>query len=258
MTFHPLPPYFIVKVNKESQSNRREKIGSLYLHFKEVFMQRNMQHGEIVAIGSAAKQKIPQANVSDTLIFHHFVEGQENTQSNFLHSDETYNYYFVTAYEFNGHRNETYAIDNGKEIIPHPDFVFIEHEEEIKEISADEFIEKNTKQVGSLILFNNWEESREEKEEKAKRLMAEIKNQSKGKSMSDSTKRGLEEKQIESGKITASLNKKEYKPFKVFAFNPTLKIKETIYSLSLSAQTEIDYNDKKYIVIQSKYACATA
>lgn len=220
-------------------------------------MQRNMQYGEIIAIGIGAQDRFPQAKIGNTLIFHHFVEGQENTQSNFLHSDEMYNYYFVTAYEFNGHRNETYAIDNGKEIIPHPDFIFIEHEEKPKEISADEFIEKNTSKIGNLILFNNWEETREEKEEKAHRLTTEIKNQSKGKSMSDGTKMALEAKQKEAENITASLNKKEYKPFKVFSHNHFMNVKENVYSLSLAAQTSIDYKDKQYIVIQSKYCVAT-
>lgn len=266
MQFYPLPHYFIVKIEIEKQKNKREKIGSLYTHFAEVYMQRNMQYGEIVAIGSMAADIFPQAKVSNTLIFHHFVEGQNSEKSNFIHSDESFNYYYVTAKEYNGHRNECYAVFDGTKIIPHPEFVFIEHEEKPKEVSADNFIEQNTTKVGNLILFNNWEETREEREEKAQKLTTEIKNQSKGKSMTDSTKRALEEKQVEAGNITASLNKKEYKPKKIYAYNPLLQksyvgniaSKENIYSLSIASETEIEFMDKKYFVIQTKYCAAIA
>lgn len=257
MEFYPLPAYFIVKIEIEKQNNRKEKIGSLYLHFNEVNMQRNMQRGEVIAIGSLAKTSFPQVSLGDTLIFHHFVEGQDKEKSNLLHSDKNYNYYFVTACEYNGHRNETYGVFDGTKIIPHPDFIFIEPKVKVKEISADEFIEQNTSKIGSLILFNNWEESREDKEEKAQRLTAEIKSASKGKSMSDSTKIALEEKQIEAEKITTSLSKKEYKPFKVASYNPNINVKENIYSLSMAAQTEIEFMDKEYIIIQSKFCCGT-
>lgn len=267
MTFSPLPPYFIVKINKETQSQRKEKIGMLYLHFKEVFMQRNMQCGEIVGIGKDAKNIFPDSKIGDTVLFHHFVEG-DSKKSNLIFQDKEYNYYYVTTSDFNGHRNETYGIFDGEKIIPHPEFIFIKDEEEVKEGYEDneDFINKNTKQVGSLILFNNWTESRDVKEEKAKTLMAEIKNQSKGKSMSDSTKRGLEEKQKDAESITASLNKREYKLFDIEYYpksmekkcNANLEDKKGVYVLSLAAHTELDFLDKKYKVLSTKYCCATA
>lgn len=262
MTFSPLPPYFIVKINKETQSARRDKIGSLYLHFQEIYMQRNIQNGEIVAIGEDAKKIFPDCKIGNTALFHHFVEGSASDKSNLIHSDDTDNYYFITTSEFNGHRNETYGIYNGTEIIPHPDFVFIKNEEIKKEetISHEDYIKKNTTKIGSLILFNNWEETREEKEEKASTLMTEIKNQSKGKSMSDSTKRALEVKQREAETITSNLNRKEYKSFEIEYSNPSLKIKEKaeIFALSISANTEFEFLDKKYKIVAVKYCAATA
>jgi len=258
MQLKPLPPYFIVKINIEKQKERKEKIGSLYVHYAHTHMQRNLQEGEIVAIGSKAATQFTEATIGDTLIIHHFVEGSETEKSNFIYSDGTFNYYNVTASEYNGHRNECYGKWEGEEIIPHPEFVFIEPEEKVKEITADEFIDKNTKQVGSLLLFSNWTDTRESLEEKAAQITTEIKNQSQGKSMSDSTKMGLEEKQKEAEKITASLNKKEYKPYKVAFAHPyfTFKEKKNIYALSMAAQLELEVRGKNYIVMQAKYAVA--
>lgn len=258
MTLKPLPQYFIIKINIEEQKKRKEKIGSLYVHTSHAFMQRNMQMGEIIAMGYIAAKQFPEAKLTDTLIFHHFVEGSEKEKSNMIHADDEFYYYNVTAIEFNGHRNETFGIYRNGEIIPHPDFVFIEPETKSKEFNANEFIEQNTKQVGSLILFNNWEESRESKEEKSKTIMEEIKSQSKGKNLSDSVKRGLSEKQYEAEKITASMSIQKYIPLKI-AFAPsTFKGKEKVYSLNIGSQMELEIMGKNYIVIHTKYVAATA
>lgn len=264
MNFHPLPNYIIVKINKEDQSKRKDKIGSLYLHFQEVYMQRNMQNGEIVAIGEESKNIFPKAKEGDTVLFHHFVEGDAD-KSNLLFSDDTFNYYFVTTSDINGHRNETYGIFDGNNIIPHPDFVFIKKEEKKDVESEEDYVEQNTTQVGSLILFTNWTESREDKEAKASQLMTEIKNQSKGKNMSDSTKRALNIKQAEAEQITANLNHKEYKPFEVEYYNEsikksvtTLEDKKFVYALSIAAQTELFFNDKNYYIISTKFCAAMA
>lgn len=258
MKLIPLPDYFIVRIDIKKQNERREKIGLLYTHFAEVFMQRNMQQGEVIAIGSEVNKIFPQVEIGDILIFHHFVEGSENEKSTAIYSDETYNYYNVTACDFNGRRNETYAVFKEDKLIPHPDFIFTEYEEKVKEISADEFIEKNTVQVGSLILFSNWEESRESKEEKAKRITQEIKNQGRGKNMRDDVKLALEEKQYEAEKITESLNKTEYTKRKVAAHTPSIELKSEVYSLNIASNTELEIFDKKYIVIPKKYCVATA
>lgn len=258
MQLIPLPPYFIIKINIEKQKERKEKIGSFYVHHAHAHMQRNMQEGEIVQMGTIASKNFPQAKIGDTLIVHHFVEGSEKEKSSLIYSDDTFNYYNVTSSDYNGRRNETYGIWDGEKIIPHPDFIFIDPEIKQNEIAADEFIETNTKQVGSLILFTNWTETRESKEEKAQTIMQEIKSQSKGKSLSDSTTRGIEEKQREAEKITASLNEKKYLPFKVAYYNPAFNIKEKVFALSMAANLELEFMEKTYIVIQTKYCVATA
>jgi co-chaperonin GroES (HSP10) len=259
MKLIPLPHYFIIKIDIKKQKQRKAKIGSgvLYSHVNEVFMKRNMQSGEVVAIGSIAAKQFKEVSIGDTLLIHHFVEG-DNDKSNFIYSDETYNYYTCTAKEFNGRRNESYAVYKNGKIIPHPDFVFIEKEETVKEISAEEFVEKNTKKVGSLFLFNEWKENREDLENKASTIIKEIKSQSQGKHLRDDVKIGLEEKQKEAGRITNSLNKKEYIKRKVAFHHPSLKVKENIFVLNLASETELEVFDKKYIVIQTKYISATA
>lgn len=257
MNLKPLPHFFIVKINIEEQKIRKEKVGSLYLHCSEVQMQRNMQCGDIVAMGDIASDNFKEAKIGDTLIFHHFVEGDKDS-SNLIASDGIFNYYNVTASEYNGHRNESFGVWDGKNIIPHPDFIFIEPEIKEKALSQDEFIEKNTTKVGSLILFNSWEESREEKEEKARAITSQIKNASKGKSMSDGSRRAIEEMQNEAASITLSLNKKEYKPYKVFAANPSVQAKENVYALNISASMKVEFMGVEYTVIQTKYTAATA
>lgn len=258
MQLKPMPHYFIIKINIEEQKQRREKIGSLYVHTSHVFMVRNMQQGEVVTIGHVAAKQFPEVEIGSTILIHHFVEGDSSDKSNLIHTDGTFNYYNVTASNFNGHRNETYGILKDNEIIPHPDFVFAEIPCKAKEISAEEFIEKNTKQVGSLILFTNWEEKREDKEAKATQLTEEIKRQSQGKSMSESTKHGLEEKQLEAEKLTASINKQKYIPLKLAFAHPSLKAKEEIYSLNIGSGMELEVEGKTYFVISSKYVAATA
>jgi len=259
MKLLPLPHYFIIKIDIQKQKERKEKIGKgiLFSHVNEVFMQRNMQCGEVVAIGKIAGEKFKEVKLGHILIIHHLAEGSDREKSNFIYSDEKFNYYNVTAGEFNGHRNETYGVFDGEKIIPHPDFIFIEKEEISQEVAPDKLIEQKTKKVGSLILFDNWTESREQKEAKAKQITEEIKNQSKGKSMRDDVKIALSEKQNEAGKITESLNKKEYLSNKIFASNPELK-KEKVYSLNIASQLSVQFMDKEYIIVDRKFCVATA
>lgn len=252
MKLKALPHYFIIKINIQKQRERKEKIGSLYTHFNHVFMERNLQSGQVVSIGEIANKIFPQVEIGNELIVHHFVE------QNIIYSDNFYNFYTVTASEFNGRRNETYGVYRSGEIIPHPEFIFIEPEIKEQEISTDKFIEQKTKQVGSLILFENWEESREEKEEKTKILMEEVKQQSKGVALKDDIKIALNEKQNEAAKITASLNRKQYIPLRIAFANPSFTAKEKVYCLNIASQLHLEYEGKEYIIIEVKYIALTA
>lgn len=253
MKLKALPHYFIIKINIKKQQERKEKIGSLYTHLSHVFMERNMQSGEVVSIGEIANKIFPQVEIGSQLLVHHFVE-----QQHLIYDDNTYRYYTVTATGYNGRRNEPYGVFIDGKIIPHPEFIFIATEEKEKEISSDKFVEQKTKQIGSLILFENWEESRESKENKAKVLMEEIKQSSKGKELRDDVKIALEEKQNEASNITASLNKKQYIPLRIAFANPSLKVKEKVYCLNIGSQLILEFEGKEYIIVETKYVALTA
>lgn len=257
-----LPHYFIVKIDKEKQNERREKIGRFYTHFNEIQMQRNMQNGEIIAIGEIAGSKFKDAKIGDILIFHHFVEGSDRDTSSLIFSDDTFNYYNVTACEYNGRRNETYGVASNGKIIPHPDFIFIETAPKEVKLEDEDYIEKHTKKEGSLILFTDWKESRDTKEERAKTLMTEVKNMSNTKR--DDVRRALEDKQREAEKITSSLSKKEYLPYKIDSYNSEMNglsnktDPEFVYALNIASDLKVEYDGVEYAVINSKYCVATS
>lgn len=256
MKLIPMPHYFIVRIDKIKQQERKEKIGMFYTHFNEVQMQRNMQNGEIVAIGEIAGSKLKEAKVGDILIFHHFVEGSDRGNSSLIFSDEKFNYYNVTASEYNGRRNETYGVFSEGKIIPHPDFIFIVPESKEIEIENKDYIEKHTKIEGSLIVFKDWKESRERKEERAQTLMSEVKNM--GKTKRDDVRRALEDKQREAENITASLSKREYIPYKVHSHNPSMTVNENVYALNIASDLKLEFDGIEYTVINAKYCVATS
>src|ERR1700749_1621609 len=100
MSLRPHKAYFLVKINKQEQKDRVEKTDSgIYLAPNYVWLTRCMQNAEIVAIGDFAHKSFPEARVGDTLIIHHFIEGDDETPTEYLvDSDETYNYYVCSGY----------------------------------------------------------------------------------------------------------------------------------------------------------------
>lgn len=64
----------LIQIDKKAQAEKMSKEGSIYIHPQHTYMQRYLQYGEIVDIGSIAKQEFPQAEVGDTAIFHHTIE----------------------------------------------------------------------------------------------------------------------------------------------------------------------------------------
>lgn len=68
-----------VKIDKAKQNDRRQKIGSLMLDPRYIFMRYNLQYGEIVMVGEEVKKTLPEIEVGDIALFHHGVE--ENSLS---------------------------------------------------------------------------------------------------------------------------------------------------------------------------------
>jgi len=248
MTFSPLAPFVIVKVEKAIQSDSREKDGYFYTHSDNVFMQRERQYGEIVAFGDDAKKLFPEIKEGQILIFHHFVSGrdiEENGENiNLVHSDPIYNYYAVTVKSHNGERNLTYGIFDGKKIIPHPDFMFLlKPQKEVK------------KEEGLNVV--SYEKTRDEISAELKKTKDDIKELTKTQVTQDLTNEIIKKEEYVN-KLTKTINKKKFLLYPI-AFIPN-KLKSEIGEdssfagvLNIACNTTINFEGIDYIVAQTKY-----
>lgn len=240
------PFFFIIKINKQQQKETRETDGVLAISRNYVFMQHEIQDGEIVSIGELAKELFPEAKAGHSLIFHHFVTGkgvEDREASPYLvHEDENFNYYKVTVRSYNGDRNLTYGVWDGEKIIPHKDFIFLEVPNDKKEVV-------NT---GKLIEIKNWSESRDKKSEK----MAEIKNvigELTKTKVSTDLKYEIEKKEKEMAKMSQEINKKQIELYNVAYAPKELPFKE-VGILNIATSMKVPFMGKEYVVASSKYA----
>lgn len=261
-----MPPFFIIRIPKKDQKDRREKIGNIYIPPSAVFMTRECQAGQIVAIGLDAAKIFPEAKIGNILLHHHFVSGKqaEGTDEGryMIHEDEVFHYYTVTSISHNGRQNETYGIFNGKEIIAHPDFMFLEPEpEERNDLSPDEYISDSiTKTKSGILVFKKWVESRKSKKERMGRLQLQVKELSKStiqwtNQMPDHIKRAIDIIEDEMNKISKDLNQKRFEPHIVFAASKSLPISygDVVYTLNIASHTEMEFMGKKFLMVKSKY-----
>lgn len=267
MQIRPMPPYILIRIARKQQEEKKGKIGSIIIPETQRFLMYNMQAGEIMAIGHKAAKFFPEMRVGQTLLCHHFVEaeGEESAREDHLiDQDDTYNYYVVTCFDFYRKGNETYGVWDGEKIIPNKEYIFLEPPVKDDPKSPDEYINSAlSKTQSGLLVFSNWSESRESKTEKMQRLKAEIESLSKSGISQSHIKRGIEEKEAELNRMSLDVNSKSYHPYVIAAFNSQLKenfhpnadiaVGKIIYVLNIAAQTEIDFNDKKYIVAKTSY-----
>ena len=66
----------LVRIDKKAQDLKRSTVGKglLYSHSSFVFMDRNLQYGEVLQVGAIAKANYPDIEVGDTIFFHHTIE----------------------------------------------------------------------------------------------------------------------------------------------------------------------------------------
>lgn len=260
----PMPSYSLIRISREKELQRKQKIGSILIAETQTFMMYNVQAGEIVEIGAKAANYFPEAKVGDQLLCHHFVQGSnenEAREDHLIYQDETYNYYVVTCFDFHGKPNETYGIWDGDKIIPNKDYIFLEVPTKDDPKSPDEYINSAFQQTKSGILtFSNWTESRETKADKMQRLKSEIQELSKSGAQKPHIAQGIKVKEAELEQLSLNINTRSYQQYKVAAFNPDLKnhlpeieVGGSIYILNIAAQTEIDFMDKKYVVAKTSY-----
>lgn len=118
------PKNFVVHIAKQSQKKKMEAIGSILLHPNFVKMKFYLQHGVITQIGSVAHREFPQAEVGDTLLFHHFVEdGTAQLIDTLPDGDEIR---FVSG---DNQQNNFQAFGAAKpdgDIIPTPNWIFLD------------------------------------------------------------------------------------------------------------------------------------
>jgi hypothetical protein len=264
MTLYPMPPYFIVRVPRKDISEKREKIGNLYFPPSFVFLTRECQASQIVAIGEDAAAVFPEAKIGNILLHHHFVTGKEKENADegryHIASDDTFNYYSVTVESHDGRGNETYGIFNGKEIIPHPEFIFLEKENnnDIPEEFKNQVLRKTS---GGLLTFNRFVESREELRDKNKRLQDRVKSLHNLGNPTFEILREIEKLESEMLENSRKLNKKSFDPYIVAATNPILEEwfgtpvnkGDIVYVLNIAAGTTIDYMKKEYRVVKIQY-----
>lgn len=277
----PLPPYFLIKISKEAQSETKEKIGSLYFPPAYAYMRRELQFGEILAIGEAAKEYMPLAEVGDYLLIHHFVSGKksDNGYSFFLiDEDAEFNYYAVNAFEVPGEMPLSYAIAKGSDIIPNPDYIFLEVPKE--EANDGEGFAMKASENGIYI-------PKEKKKTRDEYMSIMSKNMERIKKISnviphtpmeeisilrDPAKKERYESAIaeiklleaENSRISKEINKKKYEPFVVAAINPdwqsylnsigeNVNVGDTIHFLNIAAKTTINFSGTDFIVARTKY-----
>lgn len=253
MQLVPRPDFFIVSINKKAQLEKKEKEGSLYVVIDSKNESRNMQSGTIVAKGTNTDLYFPQAQIGHTLLLHWMVESKQ--KDNKFYEDDINNYYHVTATECNGRPNESYGIVTEDGIIPHPDYILLE-----KEIDSREM-----KQVESgLFLFENWQETRTEKEQKMAKINEEIQHLTKTK-MNEQLKDGISNKEKELATLSKDINKSKVQFYKVAAINPLfneliaegfgekIKTGEQAGMLNQACQTTLDIDGKEYIIALTKH-----
>lgn len=271
MSLRPMPDYFLVRCSKEEQQKLKEKTGILYNPTGHEYMVYNMEWGEIMGIGSRVAKVMPEAKIGHDLIFHHFVQGmndKDSRESHLIHWDDLYNYYVVTAYRFNGKRNETYGIWDGKQIIPHPDFVFLKQAEAKKESykTPDDYINAALKKTKSgILIFDKWKDSRETLEARTQQIKKDNENLAISGTHKPQVRTQMLRNEEQMTKISMEINKVECLPQEVAYANESLSkgfISKTkvsdgtiLYIDKRATEKIVTFKGKKYIVAPVEYVC---
>lgn len=260
----PMPPYILVKVPRK----KRDYEGKIIIPESAKFMLFNQQCGEIVGFGSLAKKWFPEIEIGRTLLFHHFVEScneEEAKEDHLVHQDLEFNYYTVTVKEMAGKANEAYGVWDGEKIIPNSDYIFLKLPPKVaKDVDFEKIKETGeltapmSVSEGGILQFEQWEESREEKELRQSTLKDEAQNLSRSGNNKPHIQDAIRRKEEEMERISLEINKKQYVPLKVayhhhsllqlFGNISCITDQDDIYVLNMAAQTSVKFMDIDYIV----------
>lgn len=273
----PLPAYFLIKIGKVEQRDKKEKEGSLYFPTQYAYMRRELQFGEIIAIGKDAAEFFPEASVGDLLLVHHFTSGKVTDKGHsfyIIHEDDEFKYYAVNAFEIPGERQLAYGCYSNGKLIPTPDHIFLEIPKEKTGIELRE---------SGVYSVTERKKTRTEWQEIIKKNFARIRSLSRNipydqreydRSNKSIMKGALDELKLleaENKRITAMLNKKKYDLFKVVAFNESWLVGlcgliydntetlesvcegDEVYMLDIACLTTVQAFGKEFIVAEVKY-----
>lgn len=265
----PFNPYFLVRTERTKEKEAKTKIGSLYVSEVESLMQYNLASAEIVDISEKAAAYFPEAKIGHQLLMHHFVldvNEHEAREDHLIHQDETHNYYVVTAYEHNGKGTECYGVWDGEKIIPNKEFVFLDSEKAPNnDLPPEESINAALEKTSTgLFLFKEWQQSREDKEQKQASLKKEVESLSKSGTHKAHVQQAIREKEMEMGAIASDINRQKYQSYFVaFAnkelsewFDRSIIAGDRLAILNIAAQSKLKFMGQEYIVCKTKYiAC---
>lgn len=277
MDLTPMPPYFIIKIGKEEQKEKKEKIGSLYFPPEYAFMRREKQWGEVVSIGIDAQKYMPMAEPGDFLLFHHFVSGKHTDNGyNFytVGEDSDFFYYAVNSYEVPGERPLAFAIAKGTEIIPTPDYIFLEVDnpkEDEMEVSQGGILIPKTKKKDR----DYWTQVMKKNMERVKQLARNIpqspleeimmRENPEKREVHDYAISEMKRLESENVRISKDINKKRFEPFKVAAINPdwnesvkrsfgqSMQVGDEGYFLNMATHYKMDFSGTEFIIAETKY-----
>jgi hypothetical protein len=254
--------YILIRTSRQEEKDRREKKGSIYLPASQIFMTRNLQHGEVIDIGALAQKKFPEVRIGHTLLVHHFVQAESELEAkdeHLVHQDETFNYYVVTVDQIAGKTAEAYAVWDGEKLITNPYYVFLNYDAPVAlDSDLDALAGKMNVSASGLLTFGTWVESREDKEKKLAVIKMEVEALSRSGTHKEHVAKGIKEKEVQMDRISAEINGKYFAPYTVAAFNQQLKddfdgqleVGSVLYVLEFAAQTTIEFFGKEYRVVK--------
>lgn len=252
------PPYILIRIDRQLQKDKKERLGAIILAPDHTYMQYNMQCGEIIDIGERAARDFPEAKIGDTAIVHHFVEGEDDNDSkeNYLvETDETYNYYVVTPCKIPGKNVDIYGVWDGEKIIPHKDYIFLSPDPKMKvPDTPDEYINSAIQKTeGGIFVFSDWKETYEDITAKMEKIKAQIKEISVNLNLPGvreavfRMEEELEELSRRANKVTCSPYTVEYASDEVSIwFNRQVSTGDQLFIKNINAQTHVDFMNKKY------------
>ncbi len=217
-----MPDLFMVRIDKEKQKDAKQKLSSdspFFIPVGSIHQSRNMEHGEIVQIGSRVNIFGWDVQVGNTLIFHYSIEMPQEKSGKrfFLYEDEFYNYYAVDMPNVRGYYD-------GERIVPHPDFVFLKNipafpnQDEIDDATGN----KVKKTSGGIFLVTNWDDSPQDIAQRSQKIKERIESLTKSKRTPE-IQNELERLEVERQVLNRKAQKHEFLPYRVAWSNKKLE-----------------------------------